>query len=175
MDRRLDSTDSVLLLENAIRSLRPRRDTAFEIFDTWPSLYRVALRYTRFVTPHIDFEGQNLLAKGIGEAVAAYLSHPNGPPPAQARAFLRAIADQASILCRTRMSVRTAEGHWAVWRYDQPLQDLMLFHGRASVQVKERERLLPLGPVLVKFLSYICTVRDLELSGIQLNEVVVDV
>lgn len=171
MSRQIGRQGSVLMLANAIQSLGRHHVTAHEIFDTWPTLYHVALRYSRFVSPHIEVDGKNLLITGVGAAVNAFRFSRDEGARGQARAFILALADQTPVLCRLRMSVMTKEGRWAIWKYDQPLQDWMDFHHRSSIQIMERERPLPAGPVLVKFLSYICTVGDLELSGIQLNRV----
>jgi hypothetical protein len=159
-------------LARALNNTGVRR-AADSIFFDWPMLRPVAKRFTRYVTPLIELEdGSNLLERSLQMAVEAYNDVTRSYGEEGVRAFLEALAQGVDPLSALRLSVRTREGHWAIWNYDQPLSDWMAAHERRTVQIKRREQPVERGPIRLKMLSYVCSVRDMQMARIDLRQII---
>ena len=59
-----------------------------------------------------------------------------------------------------------------IWQYDEPVIDWMSAHGRKAVQVRIRAEPVDKGPILLKLLSYVCKVQDLQIANLDLSNLV---
>lgn len=159
------ATDS---LQIALFNIGLEKD-AQRIFGIWPALRTVSLQYCRYVSPFIELEsGENLLEVSLSDAIESFKKHEADDPRKGVQAFIAEFPKRVVDLCRVRLSVQTEEGGWVIWQYDQPVLDWMAIHGRKAVQIRRREDPFDKGPVLVKLLSYICSVRDLQMADMDL-------
>lgn len=158
-------------LDTALRNTDLRHD-ADDIFFRCPDLRQVALRYVEFVSPFIVQEGENLLEASLQDAITAFRREEPADLKSAWRAYIEAFVFRVGTLCRLRMSVQDRDGHWAIWNYDQPLLAWMAIHGRRTLQIRVREQSIEPGPLVVKLLSHICDVRQLQSAGVDLARLV---
>lgn len=151
-------------LEDSLKRLGQQK-TARRIFEDCPNLERISARFAGYVTPlAANEQGTPLLDSGIGAAIAAYRVAED--PRKGIAAYIGALEDTSEALAGLRFSVRDADGHWVIWRYDEPLSMLMEMHGREVVQTRTRAKPEPVGPIAIKLLAAICTTADLQVAGI---------
>jgi hypothetical protein len=151
---------------NLQRFLEIRRPV--QAFVDWPELEDVTRRYVNFVSPWLVIGDENLGESTLRAAIAAYdVAHPQGYGPAY-RAFMEHIAGSAPKLASVRVSVRSDEGCWMPWTYDQPLLDFCASHKRSSIQVRTREVPVSASLVLIKLLTAVSSTRQLTLANLDL-------
>lgn len=126
-------------------------------------MYVVALKLCWFLSPYIESGNENLLETTIHRAVRAYLSAANGERP---RAFLNAVRDGAEMLGVLRVSARDKDDGWLIWDYEESLMDWLDEQGASAVQVTVRAQPLDAGPLVVRLMAQVCTVRDLRVAGL---------
>ena len=159
-------------LRTALRAGGVERE-ADRIFSTCPSLRTVALQFCRFVSPFIELEsGENLLEKAMADAVCGFGAHESQDVRVAIKVFIEALASHVDGLCGIRLSVQDDNGDWQIWQYDEPVFDWMAEHGRKAVLIRHRDEKLAKGPVLIKLLSYICKVRDLQMAHLNLAHLI---
>ena len=155
-------------LQTALSNIGLEKD-AERIFDAWPALRTVSLQYCRYVSPFIELEtGESLLELTMADAINSFKMYEATEQRKGIQAFIAEFPKRVVDLCGVRLSVQTEEGGWVIWQYDQPVLDWMAIHGRKAVQIRRREDPFEKGPVLVKLLSYICSVRDLQMADMDL-------
>lgn len=155
-------------LRTAVANIGLARE-AERIFLELPALRNVALQYCRYVSPLVPLEdGQCLLEATLRDAIAGYSEAAVRDPERAMRTFIQALARSVGELCRVRLSVQTRDGSWLIWTYDEPLIEWMPRHGRKALQIRRRDKPVAKGPVLVKMLGYICSVRDLQVAHLDL-------
>lgn len=157
-------------VRSALRSLN-LEDRSQKIYMTWPALYTVSLQFCRFVSPFVPAEsGKPLLEEALHEAIEAYFKFGREDDRNGIERYIATLASKAGDLSRLRLSVRAEEGEgWVIWNYDDPLLDWMSAHGRKAIQIRMRDKPVPKGPILIKLLSYICSVRDLQIAKLDFD------
>lgn len=145
---------------------------ANDTYFTSPHLKEVAVSFSRFVSPYIEVNGKSVLEMGVTHALKSYRKLQRENHPAAERAYISSLARQVVPLCHLRMSVKSQDGAWAIWCYEEPLFDWMLQHRRKSVLVRLRDRPIDATPVLIKMLAAICTVRDLQMAEFDVSQLI---
>lgn len=157
-----------LLLSNA--GLQTLANTAFT---DWPTLERVAAAFIHFVTPWMMIGTKNLAEETLRGALEAYEKHSRINIEGGHRSFIERVAESAQTLAAIRVSVMDKDGLWSVWQYDQPLMDYLSQHKRCSIQVRERETSIPVGPVMIKLLAAISTTREMQMADLDIPRLLV--
>lgn len=158
-------------LQIALRGAGIEND-ADRIFYTIPSLHTVALQFCRYVSPFIEMDGQSVLQMAFNDAVSGFMEHEPGDTRQGIHLFIARLAKYVDVLCRVRLSVQTEDGAWVIWQYDEPVYDWMAAHGRKAVQIRLRSEPVEKGPIVLKLLSYMCSVRDLQIAKLDLSTLV---
>ncbi len=157
-----------LLLTNAgLRAL------ANNTFTDWPSLERVAAAFIHFVTPWMMIGATNLAEETLRSALHAYEKNSRINLESAHRSFIERIAESAKTLAAVRVSVLDKDGLWSVWQYDQPLMEYLNHHNRRSVQVRDRDVAIPVGPVMIKLLAAISTTREMQMAELDIPRLLV--
>jgi len=157
-----------LLLSNAgLRSL------ANSAFTDCPSLERVAAAFLHFVTPWMMIGNANLAEETLREALQVYEAKSRTNLECAHRGFIERIAESARTLASVRVSVLDKDGLWSVWQYDQPLMDYLNHHNRRTVQVRDRDVAIPVGPVMIKLLAAISTTREMQMAELDIPRLLV--
>lgn len=136
---------------------------AGHIWEDCPALQSVALKLCWYLSPYIECGGANLLASTLTKAILDYQA---APAESRARAFLQAVQGGAIALCAVRVSAKDDEESWQIWECEEPLMDWMEMIGVSAIQVVFREEPIDAGPVIVRMMGHVCSVRDLRVAGV---------
>lgn len=158
-------TEAAQILSRMLRHCRLARE-AESIWDDYPSLRNVALKLCWYLSPYIECGGENLLASTLKKAIDDFQADAGDN---RARAFLAAVQAGAVALCAVRVSARECEAGWLVWECEEPLMDWIEAIGANAVQVIFREEPLKAGPIVVRMMGQVCTIRDLRVAGLSVG------
>jgi hypothetical protein len=144
-------------------------EQAESLFEILPEMRDVAAAYCWYVSPYVYDKGGLLLDRAVPEAIAALARDGKDAARTGVRNFVDVLMQHSASICDLRISIRTADGDWVIWDYEQPLMSVMSANKRESIMIRARTKPILAGAIAVKMLSYICSPADLQVAGIEIR------
>ena len=142
---------------------------ALKAFTDFPALEEVTVQFLHFVPPWVLAGTVSVAETAIRKALLAYENAQGSGGGLGHRRYIETIAESAKVFSSLRVSVRNSNDQWDIWNYDQPLTEYMQRHKRWAIQIRERERPIAPGPVLIKLLAAISSTKELVTADIDIS------
>ena len=142
---------------------------AIKAFTDFPALEEVTVQFLHFVPPWVLAGTASVAESAIRKALLAYEKTQGSGGGLGHRRYIETIAESAKVLSSLRVSVRNSNDQWDIWNYDQPLTEYMQRHKRWAIQIRERERPIASGPVMIKLLAAISSTKELVTAEIDIT------
>ncbi|MBK6639111.1 MAG: hypothetical protein IPG34_16530 [Rhodocyclaceae bacterium] len=122
------------------------RDLAERVFANEPTLHDITLRYLYYLSPWLVANECNLAQETVALALQRYTErNVNADHEAAFRAFIETLTESAVVLADVRISVKSAEGQWMIWSYDEPLTLWMEEHKHSCIQIRDASSDVPVA------------------------------